>query len=278
MAWQMTDSVDEFHRTAGGFLQSRPVEHSIPLTLVKTLRQRGPHFYGADDPIFGWFRDDDDAVTGAFLQTPPMPLLLTAAPAVPELVDLLADRPLPGVNARAGDAEIFADAWRRLTGATAQCSRRVRLFRLAELTSPPRPPGAPRIAGARDRDLLVSWMDAFHTEIGDRSDVDLGRRVDERLAYGGIALWEVDGSPVSMAGVSRLEAGMIRVATVYTPQHLRGHGYAGAVTSAVSQAAIDDGADYVVLFTDLANPTSNALYRRLGYQPIEDRTVMEFSR
>jgi MOSC domain-containing protein YiiM len=30
----------------------------------------------------------------------------------------------------------------------------------------------------------------------------------------------------------------------------------------------------VVLFTDLANPTSNALYQRLGYRPIEDRTVV----
>jgi predicted GNAT family acetyltransferase len=81
---------------------------------------------------------------------------------------------------------------------------------------------------------------------------------------------------VSMAGVSRVEAGMLRVLAVYTPKDLRGHGYAGAVTSAVSRAALDGGAEHVVLFTDLANPTSNALYQRLGYRPIEDRTVMEF--
>jgi predicted GNAT family acetyltransferase len=30
------------------------------------------------------------------------------------------------------------------------------------------------------------------------------------------------------------------------------------------------------LFTDLANPASNALYQRLGYQPLEDRVVLEF--
>jgi predicted GNAT family acetyltransferase len=33
----------------------------------------------------------------------------------------------------------------------------------------------------------------------------------------------------------------------------------------------------VVLFTNLANPTSNALYERLGYRPIEDRTVLGFT-
>ncbi len=28
--------------------------------------------------------------------------------------------------------------------------------------------------------------------------------------------------------------------------------------------------------TDLANPTSNALYQRLGYRPVEDRVVLAF--
>jgi predicted GNAT family acetyltransferase len=32
----------------------------------------------------------------------------------------------------------------------------------------------------------------------------------------------------------------------------------------------------VVLFADLGNPTSNALYQRLGFRPIEDRTVVAF--
>jgi len=56
----------------------------------------------------------------------------------------------------------------------------------------------------------------------------------------------------------------------------RGRGYGAAVTAAVSQAALGAGAAYLVLFTDLANPTSNALYQRLGYEPIEDRVVLAF--
>jgi predicted GNAT family acetyltransferase len=31
-----------------------------------------------------------------------------------------------------------------------------------------------------------------------------------------------------------------------------------------------------VLYTDLANPTSNALYQRLGYRPVEDRIVLSY--
>jgi predicted GNAT family acetyltransferase len=68
----------------------------------------------------------------------------------------------------------------------------------------------------------------------------------------------------------------MRVAPVYTPKQLRGRGYAGAVTAAVSQAALDAGAAEVSLFTDLANPTSNALYQRLGYRPLEDQVILEF--
>jgi predicted GNAT family acetyltransferase len=67
------------------------------------------------------------------------------------------------------------------------------------------------------------------------------------------------------------------VGPVYTPPDLRRRGYAGALTAAVSRAALDAGADEVVLFTDLANPTSNALYRRLGYHPLEDRIILSFA-
>ena len=278
MAWHLTDRVEEFSDAAGEFLRSRPVEHTVALTLVDTLRKHGPHFYGATDPIFGWWQPDGGRVAGAFLQTPPYPLLLTAAPAVPELVELLAGRPLPGVNALAADAAAFADAWRKRTGAAATVGRRSRLFRLDVLTPPsPLPAGAARIAGPGDRDQLVAWAGAFQAEVGEGLDRDLAGVVDDKLSYGGLTLWEVDGSPVSMAGASRIEAGMTRVMLVYTPRDLRGRGYAGAATTAVTRAARAAGADEVVLFTDLANPISNALYHRLGYRPIEDRAVLEFS-
>ncbi len=79
-----------------------------------------------------------------------------------------------------------------------------------------------------------------------------------------------------MAGHTREVAGMVRVAPVYTPPGLRTRGYAAAVTAAVSRAVRDAGATDVVLFTDLDNPTSNALYQRLGYRPIHDRVRLSF--
>jgi predicted GNAT family acetyltransferase len=80
-----------------------------------------------------------------------------------------------------------------------------------------------------------------------------------------------------MAGRTAKVGGMVRVDPVYTPAHLRGHGYAAAVTTEVSRAALATGAEEVVLYTDPGNPTSNALYRRLGYVPITELAGYDFS-
>jgi predicted GNAT family acetyltransferase len=100
--------------------------------------------------------------------------------------------------------------------------------------------------------------------------------VDRRLGYGGITFWEAGGAPVSVAGLTRAVSGMARVGPVYTPPELRGRGYAAGATAAVSQAALDAGGRELVLYTDLANPVSNALYERLGYRAVEDRVLLSF--
>jgi predicted GNAT family acetyltransferase len=49
------------------------------------------------------------------------------------------------------------------------------------------------------------------------------------------------------------------------------------VTAEVSHAAQTAGATDVVLFTNAANPTSNALYQRIGYRPIADFATLGFT-
>jgi predicted GNAT family acetyltransferase len=154
---------------------------------------------------------------------------------------------------------------------------RHRLYLLGELTAPsPAPAGAARIATAADLDLLLAWFVDFSEEVGDPV-INAQRAVVDRLDYGGLTLWEVDGTPVSMAGITRLlEGDGIRIGPVYTPKPLRGRGYAAAATAAACRTAFDRGAREVSLFTDLANPTSNALYQRLGFRPLGDRLVIHF--
>jgi predicted GNAT family acetyltransferase len=106
---------------------------------------------------------------------------------------------------------------------------------------------------------------------------DQADAVRERVGHGGVTLWEAGGEPVAMAGATRQVAGMARIGPVYTPPAHRGRGYGSAVTAAASQRLIDDGTRDVVLFTDLANPVSNSIYQRIGYQAVEDRVSLEFA-
>lgn len=78
-----------------------------------------------------------------------------------------------------------------------------------------------------------------------------------------------------MAGRNQA-AGVARVGPVYTPTDHRRLGYGAAVTAACTRDALDRGVDAVVLFTDLANPTSNAIHQQIGYRPVRDQSVIRF--
>jgi RimJ/RimL family protein N-acetyltransferase len=285
MSWFTTGGVTQFLAEAGEFLHAEPARNTVILSVTENLRLRAqashPGQPRADQPLFGWWRPGASEAA-AFMHTPGYPVFLTAmsGQAAAELAGLLAGsgRTVQGVNAQTHAAEAFAETWRQHTEDAVTVHRLMRLHRLGTLTWPdPRPEGRPRVAGQRDRDLLLEWFDAFAVEADDAAGQDHASAVDERLSYGGITVWEAVGAPVSIAGITRAVDGMIRVGPVYTPPALRGRGYAGGATAAVSQAALDAAATQVVLYTDLANPTSNALYERLGYRPVEDRVVLAFA-
>jgi RimJ/RimL family protein N-acetyltransferase len=278
----MTADTAGFLAAAGDFLRADPARNTVMLSVTEDLLLKAA---APGETLFGWWQPDGDQVRAAFMHTPDYPLLLSrvSGPAAAALArDLTADsgtgRRIAGVNVGQEAADAFAAAWRDRTGDAVAVYRRMRLFRLGELIPPrPWPEGTARLAAGTERDLLARWFGAFGREVGDPPGQDHSKAAAGRLAYGGITVWEAGGVPVSVVGRTRAVAGMVRVGPVYTPPELRGRGYAGAATAAVSQAALDAGLREVVLYTDLANPTSNALYQRLGYHPVEDRVVLSFT-
>ncbi len=287
MAWQLYHDVREFSVSAKDFLTSRAAENTIILTQVGRISRTtpppdpaAPAAEPGTHPLFGRWSTAGGDVAAAFMHTPPFPVFLSAGP--PEAFEALAGDlldtgwPAPGVNGSERDARAFAAVWCERTGSATRVAMRSRLYRLGTLTPPdPMPSGAPRVAGDADTDLVLAWCEAFAADMGETGAFRPDHIVDN-LAQGGYTLWEVDGVPVSMAGVTAAAAGVARVAPVYTPPGQRRHGYGGAVTAAVSGAARGRGADEVVLYTDLANPTSNSVYQRLGYRAVEDRVHLSF--
>ncbi|GAA3497257.1 GNAT family N-acetyltransferase [Streptomyces prasinosporus] len=281
--WHLTEDADDFLARAGDFLRSRPGLHVMPLTWAERVRTRGPGAFGAGAPVFGVLERAGE-VHAALYRIPPRGLGLT--PLTPEQADALAARlaalghSLPSVGADHDTATVFAEAWRRHTGATpGPRGTRLRLYRLGTLTPPePMPAGRGRVLGEQDLEQIRFWCGEFAKSVGETVSTDAGSWAGTRFADKRYTLWETpDGTPVSLAGMNPLIGGQIQVDVVYTPAHLRGRGYAGAVTAEVSRAALAAGAREVVLFADLSNPTSNALYRRLGYRTLVDWAAYDFT-
>jgi len=78
-------------------------------------------------------------------------------------------------------------------------------------------------------------------------------------------VWDDEGA-VSVVALSPPVAGVPRIGPVYTPPAHRRRGYAGVAVAEVSRRALDTGAGACLLFTDLANATSNKIYAEVGYR------------
>ncbi|WP_405594277.1 GNAT family N-acetyltransferase [Streptomyces sp. NBC_01092] len=283
--WQLTEDVDDFLARAGDFLRSRPALHNTPLTDIEKLRARGADVPGAEATVFGRLESGGE-VRALFYRTPHGRLGLTplSAEHAGSLAARLAGfgRSPSNVIADHDTATAFAEAWQRRTGAAPVPFWRTHLYRLGTLTPPqPHPQGRGRLAGEKDDEQVVRWCREFCVDVAETVSmdaIDAGSWADTRFADKHFTFWETpDGIPVSMAGSTPMVGGMVRVDPVYTPAHVRGRGYAGAVTVEVSRAALTAGATDVVLFADPANPTSNALYQRIGYVHVADFTGYRFS-
>ncbi|QYX79139.1 GNAT family N-acetyltransferase [Streptomyces akebiae] len=283
--WHLTEDVHEFLSRAGEFLRSRPALHTMQLTVTEKHRANGKHTH-TETPVFGRLERDGEVHAGFYQRAATGPLSLTSV--TREQADALAARladlshPVPGVSADHDASTTFAEAWQRRTGAEPVVTTRLHLYRLGTLTPPdPFPEGRGRLVGEQEREHLIRWCREFCVDVGEQYSIDLidaGAWADSRFGDRNYTFWETpDGTPVSMAASTSIVGGMVRVDPVYTPAHLRGRGYAGAVTVEASRAALDAGAKEVVLFTDPGNPTSNALYQRLGYVLLTNFTVYDFS-
>jgi predicted GNAT family acetyltransferase len=279
MTWTLTDSIDTYAATVTPLLSAEPERYTVLMSVLAGLVEHGPNLYGADPPVLGWW-SQDGTVSAAVLQTPPHPVQVTSLPAeaAGPLAAALASGHVGGITQILGaepDATAFAQVWAEATGQRFSVQMRQRLYRLGELTPPdPMPEGAARVATSDDVQLAYYMDGAFAAETGQRPAA--ARLIESRLQTGRLMLWEVAGQPVSAAGLSALVGGVARIGQVYTPPEHRNCGYGAAVTVATTRLAFDYGANSVILFTDLANPTSNALYARLGYEPVEDKVVIAF--
>jgi len=261
------------------FLLRREAEHNLMLGFRASL-EHDPHAFGPDDPYLAAVVDDRGEVVAAATMTPPHNLVLSTVDdpgAVDALAGDLRGEVLPGLIAPLDVGAAFCDRW----PAAATVSIEERIYEATEVI-PPRPvPGRMRFAEDRDRDVVVEFVAGFFEEaLPGSTDGDaeawVARRRSQPDTY--TALWDDGGKVVTLAGFGSPTPNGMRVGPVYTPPGLRGRGYASALTAAVTEHVLASGRRFCFLFTNLANPTSNSIYRRIGYRPVLDVNVWRFAR
>jgi predicted GNAT family acetyltransferase len=279
------DDAVEFLAAAGPLLLADEARHNLILGIAGTIRD-APDRYPARNL---WLVREGGEVVGAALRTPPYNLILArprTPQALPPLAEAVAGEELPGVVGTEPEVHAFAELWSRHNSVPTRTNMRQGVYALERVTRLPAVPGSPRLATEDDFDLLLRWWVAFGEEVlheGGPGREDAEENVRHKLGSptGGFFLWEDGGDTVSLAGWSGPTPNGIRIGPVYTPPQLRGRGYATALTAELSQQLLDGllfagGRRFCFLYTDLANPTSNAIYERIGYERVCESAEVAF--
>ncbi|HEU0193010.1 MAG TPA: GNAT family N-acetyltransferase [Gaiellales bacterium] len=254
-----------------------PIRNSLPMGIVDVILRRPEQYPGA----ITWLAEDEHATAVAgVLRTPPFPAIAIGDPgALPAVAAAMyeASVELPGANGLEPSAEAFAAAWCARSGATPVVRMRTTLHALDALEEVPHPAGMVREARPDDREILVGWFEEFAAEAGvggtrDQHIHSLNAAMD---AEAGALIWD-DGGPTSFSLARWTSPAHARIGPVYTPPRHRRRGYATALVAEHTRHLLRAGACTCLLYTDQANPTSNAIYGRIGYRPLCDAAEIAF--
>ena len=262
-------TAEQFLSDVGPFLMANEAENALMIGVAEAL-------VGQDSPVYFAAVHLDGAPVLAAFSNHPEKLGLTQTGetlAVTALVDdVLAACPhITRIGGPEPTVAHFVATFVAHTGRRVTDRMGTRIHRLDALRPPARiPPGRLRVAVEADLPTLVPWVEDFLVHIGDQGEA---RQIAEvRVRGGQVFVWE-DEAPVSMAAWTGKTPNGVRVNLVYTPPALRGRGLASATVAALTQSLLDQGNHFCCLYTDVTNPISNAIYAKLGYQPVSEAAL-----
>ena len=273
------DNARAFLEAAGETLYARETVNNLMLGVNEQLIQ-DPQAY--KDPFFAVVVDKTGDLQLAAVMTPPHNIILAGGDrfevGLPVLISYLQAEKItvPGVIGPVHIAEHFVKAWKKMRWQNHILGMRQRVYELRTVRMPPLPPGHFRMAELGDVDTLADWLASYENEVmGEKGDAH-HMRAKKSIQNGSVFVWDRSEEIVSMAMAIRPIAHSITISGVYTPPEFRRKGYASALVARLSQEMLDRGYHFVNLFTDLSNPVSNSIYKKIGYHPVSDFRMFRF--
>lgn len=274
-------NAEEFLKNTGKYLARDEARYGLIMGLAKVV-ESNPHRYGQDDPWFCTVVKGSEVYAVA-MRTPPHSVVMAHfsgdLDAVADKLITAVFQQYPVIPGVVGDKElgdIFADIWCKKHGTKITYTMAQRIFRLDKVNNVPLSPGRFRPATIAEKALVVKWGHAFHLEAMADAENMPETDITPVLERGWVFFWE-DGRPVSIAAKTRPTDKGMSVGPVYTPPELRRKGYATSCVAELSRNILQSGKEFCMLYTDLANPTSNSIYKKIGYREVGDSVQHTFA-
>jgi predicted GNAT family acetyltransferase len=263
------DDPHVFNERAMRRLLENEAQNCVIFGVLGRLTERDLRHDGDPLPLMLTAEDGNGHVVGVGTMTPPFPIVLSPSPAGAAVGEWIAQNwiAIAGVTGEATTAQAFAAAWSRSNGRAMRLDTRLGVYQLEQLIAPLPVEGTFRQAVARDMGVLLPSAEMFYREIREPAtnpQVHLRRAIEE----GRMFVWcDPPERIVSMAAFAGPTPTGVRVNFVFTPPALRGRGYASNCVAALTHRLLEfHGRKRIFLFTDLSNPTSNRIYRAIGYR------------
>ncbi len=266
-----TDAAAVIQR-AGGCLAAQPVELNLIWSLLSERVVSGA-------PGRYWLAEADGDVAGIVMESPPGHRAATS-PMRREHADAMAaaisgeGHRLSGIAGEASTASAFAGCWSERVRTAAVVQDAQRLYLLGRLVRPEGVPGRLRRAEVFERELVIEWWSAFQVETG-APTAEVSAAADFGLSTGRLFFWD-DGGARCLARATEPLGGISRIGAVFTPPEWRRRGYASACVGALSERVRHESGAISVLYAQLGNPSSNAIYRRLGFEAVSEALIYSF--
>jgi predicted GNAT family acetyltransferase len=183
---------------------------------------------------------------------------------------------LSGVAGEASAAAAFAGAWGEHKAVAVEVAEAQRLYVLGSFVPPAAVPGRLRRAEMAEHAMIVTLFSQFQLDTGS-IHFDVSGAVDSGLSSGRLFVWDDDGVRCIARATEPL-GGVSRIGLVYTPGPWRRRGYAAACVGALCERERAEEGANTVLYAQLRNPGSNAIYRRLGFQAVSEVLSYDFGK
>lgn len=278
MEWKVYADSIAFSQEVEPLLYKNEDQYSLFLGILSQIRNaRYEDYYLA-------LAEEEGEILAVGLMTPPHPLQIIIFKEKEGLEKAIAlqlkeeNLEISGVIGDKEAAERFAEVWAAETGGNVELQMDEGLYRIdALIPGLEKSPGSWRVANKQDAELLEKWFLFFAKETGAGvfSHREASMKIEQFLKDKEVYVWEVDGQTVSCMKKSRPSKNGITVSFVFTPEEHRRKGYARTMVAEVTEELLREF-DFVMLYTDLKNSSSNKIYREIGYEQIANPVHLRF--